>query len=274
MIDSAIRTEPDDISTAPVAGDLVPRHRLATRLWHWVNVVALAVMLMSGLMIFNAHPRLYWGQYGANPDHAVARDRLARRSGLCPARRDRGAHHRCARRVARQRRRDASTAPSRTGSPFRRATASPTRASGIWPLPGCWRSALLAFMIVVAASIAISSATCTISRDEIAPSHLWQDIKDHARLRFPTGAAALRYNILQKLSYGGGALRAAAADHPDRPDHVAGDGFGLVRSCSTSSAGVSRRARSTSSPPGRWSASSSSISRWWCWPGRSTKCAR
>ena len=25
-------------------------------------------MLMSGLMIFNAHPRLYWGEYGANPD--------------------------------------------------------------------------------------------------------------------------------------------------------------------------------------------------------------
>ena len=30
---------------------------------------------------------------------------------------------------------------------------------------------------------------------------MWHDIKQHARLRFPTGAAALRYNILQKLSY-------------------------------------------------------------------------
>src|SRR5687767_6027850 len=27
-------------------------------------------MLMSGLMIFNAHPRLYWGQFGANADRA------------------------------------------------------------------------------------------------------------------------------------------------------------------------------------------------------------
>jgi thiosulfate reductase cytochrome b subunit len=26
-------------------------------------------------------------------------------------------------------------------------------------------------------------------------------VKEHARLRFPTGAAALRYNVLQKLSY-------------------------------------------------------------------------
>ena len=39
-------------------------------IWHWVNVVTLVIMLMSGLMIFNAHPRLYWGQYGANFDHA------------------------------------------------------------------------------------------------------------------------------------------------------------------------------------------------------------
>ena len=39
--------------------------------------------------------------------------------------------------------------------------------------------------------------------DELTPQHLWQDIKDHARLRFPTGVAARRYNILQKLSYVG-----------------------------------------------------------------------
>ena len=35
-------------------------------------------------------------------------------------------------------------------------------------------------------------------RAELAPKHLWQEVKDHARLRFPTGAAALNYNTLQK----------------------------------------------------------------------------
>src|SRR3546814_10999596 len=30
---------------------------------------------------------------------------------------------------------------------------------------------------------------------------IWQDVKDHARLRFPTGAAAARYSVLQKLAY-------------------------------------------------------------------------
>ncbi|WP_417622127.1 cytochrome b/b6 domain-containing protein [Parasphingorhabdus sp.] len=46
------------------------RHRLLTRLWHWINALCLMVLLMSGLTIFNAHPRLYWGEYGANDDHA------------------------------------------------------------------------------------------------------------------------------------------------------------------------------------------------------------
>ena len=61
---------------SPVAPSEAPlpvrvyRHHLPVRIWHWANAVTLLVLLMSGLMIFNAHPRLYWGQYGANPDYA------------------------------------------------------------------------------------------------------------------------------------------------------------------------------------------------------------
>ncbi|HYA31048.1 MAG TPA: cytochrome b/b6 domain-containing protein, partial [Acidobacteriota bacterium] len=40
---------------------LVYRHNRVTRLTHWTNAVALMILLMSGLMIFNAHPQLYWG---------------------------------------------------------------------------------------------------------------------------------------------------------------------------------------------------------------------
>ncbi|MFK7843070.1 MAG: cytochrome b/b6 domain-containing protein [Sphingorhabdus sp.] len=47
-----------------------PRHRLTTRIWHWINALCLITLLMSGLTIFNAHPRLYWGEYGANGDYA------------------------------------------------------------------------------------------------------------------------------------------------------------------------------------------------------------
>ncbi len=40
---------------------LVYRHNRITRLTHWINVVALVVLFMSGLQIFNAFPRLHWG---------------------------------------------------------------------------------------------------------------------------------------------------------------------------------------------------------------------
>jgi len=47
---------------------VIYRHCLAVRLTHWVNVLCIAVLVMSGLQIFNAHPHLYWGQKGANFD--------------------------------------------------------------------------------------------------------------------------------------------------------------------------------------------------------------
>jgi thiosulfate reductase cytochrome b subunit len=41
---------------------LYQRHTLVVRVTHWINVIALTVLLMSGLQIFNAHPSLYWGK--------------------------------------------------------------------------------------------------------------------------------------------------------------------------------------------------------------------
>src|SRR5436853_987919 len=42
------------------------RHTLPVRVMHWINVVALTVLLMSGLNIFSAHPALYWGKSSYN----------------------------------------------------------------------------------------------------------------------------------------------------------------------------------------------------------------
>jgi thiosulfate reductase cytochrome b subunit len=41
---------------------LYQRHTLMVRVTHWINVIALTVLLMSGLQILNAHPSLYWGK--------------------------------------------------------------------------------------------------------------------------------------------------------------------------------------------------------------------
>ncbi len=40
---------------------LVYRHSVLVRVTHWINVVCILVLVMSGLQIFNAHPALYWG---------------------------------------------------------------------------------------------------------------------------------------------------------------------------------------------------------------------
>src|SRR5258708_17293975 len=53
---------------APTAGETIYRHSLAVRITHWINVLVISLLLMSGLNIFNAHPRLYWGQFGADSD--------------------------------------------------------------------------------------------------------------------------------------------------------------------------------------------------------------
>ena len=45
--------------------NLVYRHNRITRLTHWIDAVALMILFMSGLMIFNAHPNLYWGSTSA-----------------------------------------------------------------------------------------------------------------------------------------------------------------------------------------------------------------
>ena len=184
---------------SPGPGDVVKRHRLSTRLWHWLNVVTLAVMLMSGLMIFNAHPRLYWGQYGANADPAWFEIGSTENTGFVQAGPLRvettGVLGRWTDQDANVQRR---AFPYWITIPSRYSLAD----ARLWHLAFAWVLGVSLF-----AYMAISLGNRHFKRDlkislaEIRPSHLWADIKDHARLRFPTGAAALRYNILQKLAY-------------------------------------------------------------------------
>jgi thiosulfate reductase cytochrome b subunit len=192
-----------DRETASVdGGDLVRRHRLSTRLWHWVNVIALFVMLMSGLMIFNAHPRLYWGEYGANFDSAWLQigatpagegtlrigDVKWRTTGLLGVWTDgQGAVHR-----------NAFPGWATIPSTYNLATAR------VWHLAFAWVLAvgLLLYLIYSLVNGHIRR-DLHIRASEWRPSHIWHDAKEHARLRFPTGAAALRYNVLQKLAYAG-----------------------------------------------------------------------
>ena len=183
----------------PSAGDVVKRHRLSTRLWHWTNVVTLAVMMMSGLMIFNAHPRLYWGQYGANADHAWLEIGSTEHTGFVTAGPLRvettGLLGRWTDKDGNQQTR---AFPGWITIPSDYSLAD----ARLWHLAFAWLLALnLTAYMVISLWNRHFRRDLAISRDEARPSHMWQDIKDHARLKLPTGAAALKYNILQKLAY-------------------------------------------------------------------------
>lgn len=186
----------------PKSGDLVRRHRLSTRIWHWVNAVTLLVMLMSGLMIFNAHPRLYWGEYGANFDYAwlqIGATRGGRgflevaglridTTGLLGVFTDGDG-------VLRKR---AFPHWATIPSSYNLALAR------LWHLAFAWVLAvgLLAYLVGSLVNGHLRR-DIHITRAEWRPRHIWHDVKEHARLRFPRGAAALRYNVLQKIAYAG-----------------------------------------------------------------------
>jgi thiosulfate reductase cytochrome b subunit len=177
------------------------RHRLATRLWHWVNALVVFVMLMSGLMIFNAHPRLYWGHYGANADPAWLSVGSTESSGFVDV-----AGMRIPTTGVVGRWRDPEGEVKRRAFPWWATIPSYYSLSGArrWHLAFAW---LLVVPLIAFALASLANRhfrrDLAPTRDELKPGHVWRDIVDHARLRYPTGEAALRYNILQKLAYAG-----------------------------------------------------------------------
>src|SRR5580700_5791519 len=42
-----------------------PRHSAVIRVTHWINALSFFGLLVSGVAILLAHPRLYWGETGS-----------------------------------------------------------------------------------------------------------------------------------------------------------------------------------------------------------------
>ncbi|MEO8142313.1 MAG: cytochrome b/b6 domain-containing protein, partial [Sphingomicrobium sp.] len=150
--------------------------------------------------IFNAHPRLYWGQYGANADPAWFEIGSTVNTGFVVAGPLRVETNGVLGRWTDQDEQIQRRAfPSWITIPSRYNLAD----ARLWHLAFAWVLGISLLLYMIASLWTRHfQRDLAISRAEISPSHVWADIKDHARLRFPTGAAALRYNILQKLSYG------------------------------------------------------------------------
>jgi thiosulfate reductase cytochrome b subunit len=181
-------------------GEVIYRHSATVRVTHWVNALVLLVLLMSGLQIFNAHPALYLGAKSQFDDPILAMgtvDEDGEPKGVTtifgyaiPTHGVFGLSG------------DADSGYERRGFPWW-ATLPGDRNLAMgrrWHFFFAWL-----FLFNGLAYLLWSLGSGHLRRD-LAPSrqdlaHIGASIREHARLNFPKGEEAKRYNVLQKLAY-------------------------------------------------------------------------
>lgn len=191
----------DARSEAIAQSDVIYRHTLPVRVTHWVNVLCLLVLLMSGLQIFNAHSRLYFGNR-SDPEHAVLAIRAVQKVDGTPAGLttignltfdttgvlglSNGGDGQL----------ESRGFPSWITLPSYRDLATGRR----WHFFFAWM-----FVLNGLAYLAYSLLSGHL-RNDLLPTRpqlrgIGHDILEHLRLRFAKGEEAKRYNVLQKLAY-------------------------------------------------------------------------
>lgn len=148
-------------------GTPIRRHGVVTRLWHWINAVAIFVLIGSGLGISNAHPRLYWGRYGANFDPAWL---------------------------------ELPRFPAWITIPASYNLAISRRWHLFFAL--VLGFGLLGYMIWSLVNRHFAR-DLRLRRHELSRRHLWADFRAHLQFRFHAPEAPRDYNAFQKLSYVG-----------------------------------------------------------------------
>lgn len=197
-----------DTAAIPAPSYLFHRHTLAVRVTHGINAIAIAFLLGTGFNIFNAHPSLYWGQYGAEAD--AAKRWLEIGSATTPA----GQAHGFVR---------IGSLTVRTTGVLGISTGSNGRLQAIaypgWATIPAGRDLatarnfhfFFAWVLILNGLLYLGHGLATghLRRDllprlkELGPATIGGDIIRHVRLQFPKGEASKRYHILQKLAYGG-----------------------------------------------------------------------
>jgi thiosulfate reductase cytochrome b subunit len=165
------------------------RHAPWVRGTHWLAAFGLLTLIVSGVVILMAHPRLYWGEVGNDLTPALIELPISRNHR----------HGGWDRMVA------FDTAP---GAPV---TAS--RTYDIFNQNGWGRSLhfLAAWIVIATGAVYVLGGLVTghfrrhvVPRaGELTPRLLGRDLRDHLRLRIPPATAGPRYGLLQKCAYAG-----------------------------------------------------------------------
>lgn len=186
------------------------RHRLPVRISHWVNVLCLSILFMSGLGIFNAHPALYWGASSYSTEPAFleisAQTVPAATDNQAPGGEKRG------------RLRIGAAEFDTTGVLGVSTSSNGTRDERAFPswltIPGHYSLAdsrlwhfFFAWLFVLNGVFYIfyTLSSGHLRRDLLPDGRelrgVGASIVDHLRFKHPQGEAARRYNVLQKLAY-------------------------------------------------------------------------
>lgn len=187
-----------DVSASDHKSLLIYRHSSVIRLTHWVGVVCMAILLMSGLQIFNAHPALYLGQ-ASSFERPVVSIGTAEKNGQ-----QIGVTNVLGQRfnttgvlgLSGKDNSDEHAFPAWATLPSYQDLAAGRR----WHFFFAW---LLVFDGLI--YLIYSLASGHISRDLIPSAaqlrNIGRSVIEHVRLRFPRGEEARRYNVLQRLAY-------------------------------------------------------------------------
>lgn len=189
--------------TSPVPPSyLYYRHTLPVRVMHWINFIALVVLFMSGLHIFNAHPALYWGDssYSGRPPLLQIGARQASSGESIGVTTVFGLEFNTTGVLG--------LSTYANGEPNQHAFPD-------WAtIPGSYSLALARdwhfffawiFVLNGVAYVLYSLFSRHLTRD-LAPTGgelrgIGTSITDHLKFKHPSGEAAKRYNVLQKLAY-------------------------------------------------------------------------
>jgi thiosulfate reductase cytochrome b subunit len=180
--------------------EIIYRHSATVRVTHWVNALVLLVLLMSGLQIFNAHPALYLGAKSDFSDPVLSMrpaqegDKVKGVTTLFGHGFDTTGVFGLAGNA--EQGYDVRGFPWSVTLPGNRDLATGRR----WHFFFAWL-----FLFNGLAYLLWSLGSGHLRRD-LAPTgtelkHIGASIAEHARLKFPKGEQAKRYNVLQKLTY-------------------------------------------------------------------------
>jgi thiosulfate reductase cytochrome b subunit len=194
--------QPAAPATEPAArGYSYYRHALVVRITHWINAMALCLLLMSGLNIFNAHPSLSWGKSSYSQRAPIFETTTAVAADGRPIGVTRIFGHRFNTTGVLGLSRE-------NGSQVARGFPSwITIPSFRWlGMARHWHF-FLAWLLVFNGSVYLTATVLNrhLARDLVPTRMDWRSIGrsilDHLQFRHPSGAEAARYNVLQKLAY-------------------------------------------------------------------------